>query len=209
MKKIARTNIAMGRAYTSLVFGGVGAVIVLQSKQRVAISKLGTCKVQQCTTEGVPQPPSLEESQKLLDDIGYLPLPQWVSAEVVSCNVLSQRHQGPAQTMMGTAAHGGQELTRKPLTFFTANVDHVVPALCSVHNGILRENSSPCAVCHDDRSGTSPTSCIACRSGLKVVLKNTFLTLGDEVDDEDEDDDDYDEKSGKPHWGARRRTKSV
>jgi len=210
-EKIARTNIAMGRAYTSLVFGGVGAMIVLQSKQLVAISKLETCKVQQCTKEGVLQPPSLEESQKLLDAVGYPPLPQWVSAEVVSCNVLGQWHQGPAQTMMSASAHGGQELTRKPLTVFKAKVDHDVPASRSVHNRILRENSSPCAVCHDERSGTSPTSCIACRSGLKVVLKNTFLTLGDDVDDDDDDDDDvdYDKKSDKPLWGARRRSRSL
>lgn len=200
----ADAELVMARARGAWAFAGIGAVIVLQTKREAQarnkrisldvedLAELGThcgsCELRRAVLDNAPGSPFLGPLPRspFLAPSSFLG-PLGGSLEHITQSFGGQEQ--PALCHRGLEPFGGQEQ----------------PAPC--HRGRTRsalyeprpDRSLPCAICPRSSAGGP---CAACNCGLRIVQKNTFLTL---------DDDDCDTDSDAPSQvqGSRRRTRSL
>lgn len=171
----------MARAHGAWAFAGIGAVILLQTK-RLALARSKRVAI------------DIEDLTELGNHCGTCELRRAVTEDVPRSPFL-----GPRSPILGPLGGGCLENITQSL-----GGNDQLP-FC--HRGRIRssirsaptENVLPCAVC--PRSSTGGP-CAACNCGLRIVQKNTFLTL------EDEDDSATESDYGQGGT-ARRRTRSL
>jgi len=167
--EIIAEDIALRRAYATWIFAGIGAVVVLQKRMAAAAH----AKPVAIDIEDLTQLGKLCETCDLRGETRS-------SSRVRHKNASRGNEAAESQRRLRQwSCHRGRQGTSGRLPKVT------LPC------GQERCRFASCAICGDDAGSKA---CAACNCGLRIVQKNTFLTLDDEEEREN---------------GAWRRSKSL